>query len=282
MNELQSEILNIFKSIKTICDKNNIRYYAFGGTCIGAVRHGGLIPWDDDLDIVMPDKDYLRFIEIAPQLLPDGLELLTPDSNPAYNNLFIKVHNINTTFVESQEARYPQCYKGVFVDIMPLGGIPANLVARRKHIQRLELLMRLNHKRRSYFSFSNRMNHRISWILLSPLKVISPYRIWSKKWLKQFSKYLFDSSPFTGHLWRGIITENLIFPSIWFEDFVELPFEDTMIRCPKEYDAYLTHEFGKYMEYPPEEKRVSPHAYIVDLLKPYTWYQKKNASTKKQ
>ena len=76
MNEIQQKILEIFIEIDKICVKHDLRYYAIGGTCLGAVRHQGFIPWDDDLDIAMPDKDFELFMDIAPKELPDNLKLI--------------------------------------------------------------------------------------------------------------------------------------------------------------------------------------------------------------
>ena len=124
MNDTQKVILDIFACISNICNKNGIRYFASGGTCLGAVRHQGFIPWDDDLDIAIPIQDYDKIWKIAQKELPHHLKIYKEDDIRHYRYIFGKIHNENTTFIEKSEIKYPESYKGIFVDIMPISSIP--------------------------------------------------------------------------------------------------------------------------------------------------------------
>ena len=117
--KLKAKELEIFKVIIDICDRLNLRYYVIGGTLIGAIRHKGFIPWDDDIDIGMMRKDYDIFLREAPKYLPEQYFLQTVWSDPEYLNCFAKVRDSNTTFVEIPVAKR-KINHGVFVDVFPL------------------------------------------------------------------------------------------------------------------------------------------------------------------
>ncbi len=275
---LQGHILSIYKEIKKLCEKHNIRYYAIGGTCIGAARHKGFIPWDDDLDIAMPLNDYNRFFEIASKELPDNLRVFKGTEMRHSGSLFMKVDDSNTTFIESEVTYYPDEYRGVFVDIMPLNGIPSGKNKQKKYAFIVSLLVRLNVKRRTRYSNNKHFKNRLLWIVCLPFKLIVPHNFWSRLWCKYTEKYDFEKSEYTGYTWFGRI-KRLIFKKEWFSDYVELPFEDTTMRCPVGYDEYLTQQFGNYMEIPPEaDREVHSIDGIVDLDKPYSCYQEKYRS----
>ena len=145
MNDLQKKILDIFKTVSQLCKKNNIDYYAIGGTCIGAIRHRGFIPWDDDLDIAIPIEQFDRFKSIMNTQLPDNLYLYDCESKKEYRQLFCKVCDKSTTFIEETEKEYPDVYKGVYIDIMPLSGVPAETNEQIQMIKKLNLYRALNY-----------------------------------------------------------------------------------------------------------------------------------------
>ena len=123
MTDLQKRILDIFREVRDILDRNGITYFAIGGTCIGAVRHGGFIPWDDDLDIAVPIEQFGRMLDLLKAELPPHLELYTGAERKHYRYIFVKVTDNRTTFIEKTEIGYPDAYKGVFIDIMPISGV---------------------------------------------------------------------------------------------------------------------------------------------------------------
>lgn len=111
MTDTQKVILSIFKEIKQICERHNIKYYAIGGTCIGAVRHKGFIPWDDDIDIAIPIEQYFIFLDYARKELPDYLYVLSPKDTVHYPNGFSKICDNRTMFIMRSSLKYPDSYK---------------------------------------------------------------------------------------------------------------------------------------------------------------------------
>ena len=271
MNDLQKKILDIFKEVADLCRKNDIRYYAIGGTAIGAARHQGFIPWDDDLDIAIPIEMYDRFIEAARRELPDHLRVVTPSDVQHYPSFFIKVVDVTTTFIEKKYIEFPDAWDGVFIDIMPLSGVPEKKGERKRYLRRWKRTAMLNYARRFPRSRMATRARVAAHSLLAPLSGRIPFDYFTEKMFREFRRRPLSSSAHTGYVW-SVRLEKLIFDAEDFGEGVLLPFEDTYINCPAGYDRYLTIQFGNYMELPPKEKRVGVHPAVVDLDHPYTDY----------
>lgn len=276
MTEVQNVILNIFKEVDKLCKENDIDYYAIGGTCLGAVRHKGFIPWDDDLDIAIPIENYNRFFELAKQRLPEWLKVRTGMELKKYPLLFGKVYDARTTFIENWEIPYKNTYKGIYVDVMPLGGVPDDGDARQKFLEKIRFLSRFNKVRRG---MPGSFKRRLIECLLFPTNLFLPQYYYLKKINKLYNQFPFCSSKYTGYVWHENIVEkkeqHLIFPVEYFGVPIYLPFEDTYIKCPKKYDAYLTQQFGDYMTLPPiSEQRIHSVGGIIDCRRPFEEYQK--------
>lgn len=124
MTDLQQRIFSIYEAFKKVCDDNNLRYYSEGGTKIGATYWNGFIPWDDDMDIVMPLPDYEKFLNLYAGQLPEPLKVFNGIEHPHTDLLFFKVHDSTTMFTMDNNMPYPESYIGVFLDINPLLGMP--------------------------------------------------------------------------------------------------------------------------------------------------------------
>ncbi|MGL5958740.1 MAG: LicD family protein, partial [Phocaeicola sp.] len=120
----QLKQLSILEEVDKICKKHQLRYWLDGGTLLGAVRHGGFIPWDDDIDIGMPLEDMKRFIEIAPNELPASLFLQTAESDPGTPALITKIRDLNSLYVESHDTFSSDYQKGLFIDLFPFIDYP--------------------------------------------------------------------------------------------------------------------------------------------------------------
>lgn len=274
MNAIQSKILEIYKEVASICERHDIRYYAIGGTCLGAVRHKGFIPWDDDMDIAIPENDFLRFLEIVAKELPEHLEVYHPGRLRHREIFFVKVVDNRTTLIENICMNHPENYGGVWLDIMPLGGMPKSGVNRTWYLlhswwlHKLSMLLKRDIERMP-------LHYKIVALLLYPLRgIVAPAFFWNSH-MRLLKKYPFDTSLYTGYTW-SLQLKRLIFPQEWYRDYVVMPFEDTTIRCPKHWHEFLTQIFGDYMRFPPEDKRNSGHEFdkgIVDLDRPYKYYQ---------
>ena len=126
LNELKKSELEIFKSFLTVCEKLNVKYYLVEGTLLGAVRHKGFIPWDDDIDVGMLREDYELFIEKATEFLPENLFLQTYITDTEYSHGFAKIRNSQTTFIESN-VRDCKINHGIYIDIFPLDNCEPNI-----------------------------------------------------------------------------------------------------------------------------------------------------------
>lgn len=271
LGEVQTVILNIFKAVALICETHHLRYFAIGGTAIGAVRHGGFIPWDDDLDIAMPLEDYQQFLKIAESELPPHLSLCEVEEAPHNHQLFSKVCDVRTTAIEPLEAAYPDMYKGVWVDIMPMAGVPDGGMSRRIYLGLHFIRFVMNWSLRYPYSSCLTPTSRKGWIATFPFrKTINPNHV-RRKLLHQIAEHPFWKSRYVGYTWSRRL-HKLIFPREWFSEQILMPFEDTQIRMPAGYHEYLTQQFGNYMKPPPSAKR-EVHRCYFDLDHSYTEYR---------
>lgn len=267
MTDVQKKILEIYKEIKKICDIHNIKFFAIGGTCIGAVRHNGFIPWDDDMDIAIPIEEYEHFLQIAKEELPENLQIYSCDDVRHYRYIFAKVIDKNTTFIERAEYAYNDAYKGVYVDIMPMSGVPSSKCGRTLFCKTLNLLYSFNFCCR----FPKEQHSLKGGAAVSILKFF-PYDLFSRCQLKVIKKYPFADSEYVGYVWSKSLSR-LIFKKKFFLETIDVKFEDVEIKCPKGYDEYLTQQFGDYMKLPPAEKQVGHHNGVVDLENTYLKYK---------
>ena len=270
MTEVQQVILSIFKEIDAICRKHGIPYFAIGGTCIGAIRHQGFIPWDDDLDIAIPIEHFDRFLEIAGRELPDSLYVYTGDQTRHYHYVWAKVCDKRTAFIEASEYRYEDAYKGIFVDVMPISGVPAEPRKQKVFVKRLYCYNYLNGLARFPIDASARGLNRLSKVVIKAICSLMPMGYFSKKYLRILKKHPFQSAEYTGYTWSSNLGK-LVFPVSWFSDGVDMAFEDTAIRCPSDYHRYLTAQFGDYMT-PPSREAQAVHSGVVDVRHPYPYY----------
>lgn len=272
MNDVQKVILDIYKQVKIICEKHNIKYFAIGGTCLGAVRHHGFIPWDDDLDIAIPIQYFDMFWEIAEKELPSYLKTYTCYNKRHYRYIFGKIFNANTAFIEKAELGYEDAYKGIFVDVMPISSIPDTDKKRMSFYRHVFWYSKLNYIRRYPFKEMDNLKNRILWLLTKPLFLFAHVNFFSERWLNMLRKNTFGSSSLTGYTWSSRV-KKFTFPMKFFKSVDVLPFENTTIDCPVCYNDYLTMQFGDYMKYPPEDQRLPHYTEIVDVNKSYKCYK---------
>lgn len=267
LHAVETEILI---SYIDICKKLNLRYYLIGGTLIGAIRHQGFIPWDDDIDIGMPREDYEIFLKEAQALLPEHLFVQTIWTDREYLQCFAKIRNSNTTFLETTAAKH-NINHGAFIDIFPLDYYPDDPKAQR----------RIDKKRSVYTARVSARYARPTrrspqaFLLTIALRLIYPsYRYVLKKRDK-----LFKSIPKSRLLanYGGFDGQREIVPASWYGQGVPVTFEGLQVIAPTQYHEILTHIYGDYMQLPPEEDRVGHHyTDVLDLKTPYTAYIKQN------
>lgn len=255
LRKTEQEILDV---VHEICITNGLRYSLAYGTLLGAVRHGGFIPWDDDIDILMPREDYIKLLEIWSEKAPKDYILQEPYSSLDVTNNFAKIRKNNTAFVQTETEKKYKYHKGIFVDIFPLDRLAKGILGRTQ--QKLFCLLTMLYNR-GYTSGSGGMMELCEHLLLAVIPR-RKYR-YIEKWAeKKATKWNGNNSL----EWFGFQTvsdmKHHYAPDI-FENLTELEFEQKKYCAFRDYNRILRDEFGDYMQLPPEEERVWKHHPII-------------------
>lgn len=282
----QLKVLEIFKIVDRICDENNLRYFAISGTAIGAVRHNGFIPWDDDIDIAMPRSDYYKFKSLADDLLPHNYRFVDCIEHKTLGSVIGRVYDENTAYIRPQTIGRYSKYNGIFLDIMPLDGVPNGKIMFYFYMKYLDFWKTIfQGKCLSDVRYSNDKSFRKTLkVLAGILFAIAPRKLVVECIRRMSSKYPFDSAKvkFLSRTWGICARDGMQAYSKYyktdFESYIKLPFEDTEIRMPQGYDRYLSGLYPNYMTPPPKEKQV-PHVSsgIIDVVHSYKYYIAKHS-----
>lgn len=252
MNEIQEKLLSIFKCFAKICEKHNLKYYAVGGTMLGAVRHRGFIPWDNDMDIIMPRPDYETFLTIAPSELPDNLFLQCHYTENKWYHPFSKIRDSNTTAIE-KEFLNSDINNGLWIDIFPIDN---RVASKAKNIVNDFVYRILMRRLMCSYKIKRNLLGKIKSILLI-IMLPSKEFCW-KKMNNTLTKYNnIDGCKYFRSPWDLRPAYKYLYPYEWIRELINVKFEDTYIKIPIDYDKYLSYVFGNYMELPPLEKRTS-------------------------
>ena len=265
IKQIQKVIFEIFTQIISLCDKHNIEYFIIGGTALGAVRHKGFIPWDDDLDIGMTRKNYEHFLEIAKKELPKDLFLQnfnTETNTPFY---FSKIRKNNTKLVEYY-SRNLKIHQGLFIDIFPYDNMPDNASERKKHIKDVNFWINLFIAKTltgSSIPQKGIIGHSkllIRFILHYLLIFVSKNFLFNKI-EKVIQKYNHTESEYKAYIKlpnHKIRSNNL-------KQLKKIEFEGKLVSCSNNIEDYLSNCFGDYMKLPPENERVGHRPYILEI-----------------
>ena len=261
MNKLQECQLEILKAFIEVCQKNNLTYYLVGGTALGAVRHKGFIPWDDDIDVGMPRKDYDKFITLQKDFKdPYFIQTYQTDDNYIYN--YAKVRNSNTTFIENFFVD-TRINHGVWIDVFPLDGFSTTYTDPKKFKHKVNstwhqvwMMFPYCLKRKVHLkTFWKDIPLNLIALLFSPLNY-NHYR--NKHIDKKVTKLNYEDSVQVGNFFGTNPTKEAM-PKEIFEEGSHGTFEGIDVVLPKDPDKYLTLLFGDYMKLPPKEKQVGHH-----------------------
>ena len=263
--KLQLLQASIVDDIDRICSQNGLRYYMIGGTLLGAVRHRGFIPWDDDIDLVMYRADYDRLLEIIREQYADRYFVQTFHTDPHYARYIAKIRLNGTTLVEDY-LRNAKSNAGVYVDIFPLDMVRKpdgpGLVFRGRLIRWMFAYKSVKHDavvRSSGFRYLAGKGLRWTTYLI-PDKLVT--RLFDYVCAKDNGKDCPYVTNFASHFkWK-----KQMFPNEYFGEGCRLPFEGRMFAAPLEYEAILKRLYGeRYMELPPPEKRETHQIVKLDL-----------------
>lgn len=260
LQHLQKVILSITKDIDKLCRENDIEYYLMGGSCIGAVRHKGFIPWDDDLDIIMSRENYDNFLRICKSNLNKEKYFLQEGLKDWPLN-FSKIR-LNGTYLHEPEDEYaPTDKHGIYVDIFFMENVPNSaLLARIQYfLSKFNLSYLLS--KRLYRSASRKQ--KLLMALSAPMK-IKFIRQWVYKILHHLSE---KSSDRYGFYYGRTRFNTSITPKSIYGNPTYVQFEDIKLPIPENYHEYLTQMFGDYMTLPPEDQRQGLHMLSVNFGK---------------
>ena len=273
LNKKHELLLNLLDEFQQYCQEHDLNCYLAGGTLLGAVRHGGFIPWDDDIDVMMPMDDYNRLVKIVESdRFREPYHISTPQNNPDHMWPFLKFIDYTTILIEpmvtSNMKKKQKGFYGVYIDIFPMYGLPNDSFERDKYQTRLCGLykkyaksVRVMNRRADDNTIIYGLRYLLYDILTLPNKVMG-----RKYYLKKISRMI-NSIPFMStNYWGytvGITSGNKDHGKTeYLKHISDIRFEDLECKILSSYDSMLSQQYGDYMELPPENKRHIHPSYV--------------------
>ena len=262
LRHLQLVILSIMKDIDEICQRHNIDYYLLGGSAIGAIRHKGFIPWDDDLDIIMSHDNYDKFIAVCNTEL-DTSKYYLQEGLKDWSMFFSKIRLKGTKLVEGVSYTDNPDMQGIYVDVFKMDNVPVGKIAQlwQYFCAKIFLCYQLSARGDKESTFG--LKKRLMILLSFPLK-IKPIRNWFRSQVERYNQIDTD---FWGFFYGRTNFRTSIVNREIFGKPIRVPFEDTQLCVAEHYHKYLSQMFGDYMTPPPVEQQVGLHLIKVDFGK---------------
>ncbi len=270
-HQLQQKSLEILKYFQNLCRENGLRYWVGGGTCIGALRHQGFIPWDDDIDVFMPRPDYEKLYRIWNEVADTKRYALCRTTREQNNHQTdMQLVDLNTTFINRHSVN-EDIMHGVSIDIMPMEGCPRSKIKQLFQIYHSVIY--------SIFNVQRLPDHQGKFLRTMTKLVLNAvpdpdrrYRLW-KKHEKLMYQYDFEQADFAKETITSFRALFYKYPRAYFET-KEVPFEDISVPIPIGYHEYLTRIFGDYMSLPSEDQRCAKHDIVyLNLEEPFQKYR---------
>lgn len=259
--EIKQLTTGILKDFHGICEKNKLKYSVAYGTLLGTIRHGGFIPWDDDIDVIMPRPDFEKFTEIANEELEDNHKFISIDVEKKFMAPLAKIINTSTSLYEKEHMS--RITLGVYIDIFVYDGMAENKKKQDKMFRIANILQK-------GWSFCECTSYGKTIAILRPIRKICNKtmlaRYFSKEINRRAKRYPFESSEYMGNnmfVAKYEDRSNTVFKSREFQDLKEYKFETITVKGFENYDLFLSQWYGDYMKLPPKEQQISNHNFYV-------------------
>ena len=272
IREIQDKLLEILLYFQLFCQQNGLRFVLAGGTCLGAVRHSGFIPWDDDVDVFMLREDYERLPSLwAQNADTEHYACVRSDERINIHHSATEIKDNNTTFINRHSVDL-DIHQGLMIDVIPLDAIPEGKAAGFRQMFHSMLFCCFNFQRLP--EHKGKITYYATKLALSVFRSDHiRYKIW-KRAERRMAKYPLEQCQTVASLVEGATIMRQHFPKSWFEHPQELLFEGHPMPVPDHVEDYLRISYGDYMQLPPEEEQIFRHnAVFIDLQHSYQQYK---------
>lgn len=254
--QIQLVGLNLLKYFDEVCRSHDLRYFLSGGTLLGAVRHQGFIPWDDDVDVMMPRPDYERL-----------MQLLAEDDHPRYRFMMDDGNKYSTPYLRLLDTHTDVCYDGytiatvphLFLDIFPIEGLPDDEKQCRQFYKKMRMYDIMYRAVRKQKFLPNERLQLLKVVVRAAARLTGGSAAWCRRFDRAAKKIEFGTTRYAGVCLIAHYGVREMMPAEVFQGSVPVRFEDGEFPAPVGYDRYLRGLYHDYMQLPPEEKRVSGH-----------------------
>lgn len=258
LKKLQQKLLLIMEDIDRVCRENGICYYLCGGTLLGALRHNGFIPWDDDLDIYMKYEDFLKFEQVANKSLKSSFFYQTPNTDMECKSFGCGRVRFEGTHFKSNSLPNNWIHNGIFIDVLPLIKVPRNKLIQKIYFYKFQVLSRIVWLKNGYTPHPNNKLFRLMMWGSYYFTYFIPSVFFEKKLSVYHEKYKnleqYDYIDLLSGSFSGCIHN-----CNWYDSRTEHCFEDKKFYIPKDPEAILESYYGNWKELPPIEERVPHH-----------------------